>query len=188
MGKQSRRLRLQTGNQKYLKNMSLKKILSLRMWNRFARTQRNIQKLLIQQADRLRLCLLTIDMMFVIRENEKLAIASIVPAIRPMVGQLHDFAFLYLDLPEVGIAAGFYKLLLAYDTAEKYLPHGILVNENDEFIRSVNYYPIDIFASIVGTKTIPQKRLTVFETFNFTHDIYVIGGTHANGQAFVLTF
>lgn len=158
------------------------------MWNRFARTQRNIQKLLIKQADRLRLCLLTIDMMFVIRENEKLAIANIVPAIRPLVVQLHDFAFLYLDLPAVGIVAGFYKLQLAYDTAENYLPHGILVDENGEMVRSVNYYPVDIFASIVGTKSIPQKRLTIFETFNFTYDIYVIGGTHANGQAFVLTF
>ncbi len=158
------------------------------MWNRFARTQRNIQKLLVKKADELRLCLLSIDMMVVLRENEKFAISNVIPDIRPMVAQLHDYALLYLELPIAGMQSGFYRLQLAYDANEAILPIGILADENGVFVRSVRYHAIDVFASIVGTKTVPQKRLTVFETFNFSNETYVIGGTHADGKAFILTF
>ncbi|MBP6641095.1 MAG: hypothetical protein KA293_12460, partial [Bacteroidia bacterium] len=81
-----------------------------RLWNRIARAQRKIQKSMIKKADELRLSLLTIDMMVVIRENEKVAISNILPQIRPIPGQLTDFALLYLDLPQSNFVAGFYRL------------------------------------------------------------------------------
>lgn len=166
--------------------MGFKKLLALRMWNRIARGQRRIEKLMVAKADSLGLCLLTIDMMSVTRDNEKFVIANILPEIRPMVGQLYDYALLYLDLPTAGIAAGYYRLQLAQDRDESFLPMGILAAENGEFVRNVRYHDLDLFAPLVGTKTVPAKRLTVFETFNATQGNYVFGGTHDNGKAFLI--
>jgi hypothetical protein len=166
--------------------MSFKKILSLRMWNRIARTQRNIQKMMVKKADALHLCLLSINMMCVIRDHEKFAIANIVPDIRPMVGQLYDYALLYLDLPATGMPTGFYRLQLSQDRDEAMQPQGILTDESGQFVRNIRYYGVDVFAPILGAKNIPASRLTLFETFASTNDRHVIGGTHADGKGFLI--
>ena len=166
--------------------ITFKKLLSLRMSNRFATTQRKIQKLLIEKANELRICLLSIDMMAVVRDNEKFAIANILPAIRPTVGQLHDYAFAYLDLPATGLDAGFYRIQLAEDRDETMMPLGILVDETGQFVRNIRYFAVDVLADLVGGKSAPEKRLTIFETFSKTNETYIFGGTHADGQAFVI--
>jgi hypothetical protein len=166
--------------------MTLKKLLTLRIWNRMTRAQQRIQKLLIQKADDLGMCLLTVDMMAVLRDQEKFAIAKIIPEIRPMVGRIYDYALLYLDLPKAGIQPGFYRLQLAQGREESILPIGVLADENDQVLRNVRYYEIDPFAAIGAAKRPSEKRLTVFETFNVTRESYLIGGTHANGKPFVI--
>jgi hypothetical protein len=108
------------------------------------------------------------------------------PQIRPVPGQLHDFALLYLDLPGSSLPAGFYRLQLALDTTNVAAAQAVLVDEEGQFVKNVGYYLLDIFAPIAGTKKLPVKKLSIFETFNKTNDNYVLGGTHANGQAFVV--
>ncbi|MFN8397858.1 MAG: hypothetical protein U0176_24790 [Bacteroidia bacterium] len=152
-----------------------------RVWNRFSRAQRQLQKTMIKMADRLRLSLLTVDMMFVIRENEKVAIANILPHIRPVPGQLTDFALLYLDLPSAYLPAGFYKLQIAQDSSQ-----AVLLDSDGNHVQNVRYIALDIFAAITGPKNAPVKKLPIFETFHKSNNSYVIGGTHADGQAFVI--
>ncbi len=157
-----------------------------RLWNRIARAQRKIQKSMIKKADELRLSLLTIDMMVVIRENEKVAISNILPQIRPIPGQLTDFALLYLDLPQSNFVAGFYRLQIAVDNMQQIVQQAVIVDENGEFVQNLRYYAMDIFAPIAGTKKVPAKKLPIFETFNKSNETYIIGGTHADGQAFAI--
>lgn len=152
-----------------------------RVWNRFSRAQRQLQKTMIKMADRLRLALLTVDMMFVIRENEKVAIANILPHIRPVQGQLTDFALLYLDLPSAYLPAGFYKLQIEQDSSQ-----AVLLDADGNLVQTVRYIALDIFAAITGPKVAPAKKLPIFETFHKTNNSYVIGGTQADGQAFVI--
>jgi hypothetical protein len=166
--------------------MRIQNSIAQRLWNRIARAQKKVQQLMVKKADELRISLLTIDMMVVIRENEKVAIANILPQIRPVPGQLHDFALLYLDLPETILASGFYRLQLAYDVANPAAAQAVLVDEAGQFVKNVDYYLVDIFAPVSGTKEVPVKKLSIFETFNKTNKSYAIGGTHANGQAFVV--
>jgi hypothetical protein len=157
-----------------------------RLWNRIARAQRKVQKSLIKTADELRLSLLTIDMMTVIRENEKIAIANVLPQIRPIPGQLHDFALLYLDLPGAWFGAGFYRLQVSADSSNVVAPQAVLADVDGNLVQNVRYIALDIFAPIVGTKQVPTKKLTIFETFHKSNESYVIGGTRADGQAFVV--
>ena len=123
-----------------------------RLWNRITRAQRRIQKSMIKKADELRLSLLTIDMMVVIRENEKIAISNIVPQFRPIPGQLTDFALLYLDLPQSNFVAGFYRLQIAVDNTQQLVQQAVLVEENGQFVQNLRYYAMDIFAPITGVK------------------------------------
>lgn len=155
-----------------------------RVWNRFSRAQRQLQKTMIKMADRLRISLLTVDMMFVIRENEKIAIANILPHIRPVPGQLTDFALLYLDLPNAYLPAGFYKLQIAIDGQRN--PEAVLLDNEGNHVQNLRYIALDIFAAVTGPKVPPVKKLPIFETFTKSNNSYVIGGTHADGQAFVI--
>ena len=163
--------------------MNTMKEIAQRLWNRIARSQYRIQKLLIQKANELGICLLSMDMMVLIRENEKIVVANVLPKNRPLSSQFQDFAFLYLDLPTARVASGFYKLQLIDDTTA---PQARLVDTDNQPIGTATYYGIDLFASIVGVKSVPVKKLPIFETFNKTNESYLIGGTHADGQAFVI--
>lgn len=167
--------------------MKFKFTIAQRLWNRITRAQRKVQRSMIKMADEMRLSLLTIDMMVVIRENEKFAVANILPQIRPIPGQLYDFALLYLDLPNSTFAAGFYILQLPeIGNLQSIAQSAVLVSVEGEFIQNVRYLAVDVFAAVAGPKTVPAKRLTIFETFHKTNDTYVIGGTHADGKAFVV--
>ncbi len=157
--------------------------IALRLWNRIARAQSRVQRLLVKKANQIGVCLLTVDMMVIVRENEKIAIANILPKGRPQIGQFVDFAFLYLDLPAARIPAGFYKLQLSND---RLAIQAQLLDIDNQLIGNVRYFDIDIFASIVGSKDVPAKKLPIFETINKTNDTYVIGGVHADGQAFAI--
>jgi hypothetical protein len=159
-----------------------------RLWNRIARAQRKVQKSMIKKADELRLSLLTIDMMVVIRENEKIAIANILPQIRPIPGQLTDFALVYLDLPNANFVAGFYRIQVALDNTQQIVNQAVLVDESGQFVQNLRYFAMDIFAPVSGVKNVPSKKLTIFETFNKTNDNYIVGGTLADGQAFAIAF
>ncbi len=163
--------------------MTSVKEIAQRLWKRIARAQHRVQRLMVKKANAIGLCILSIDMMVLIRENEKIAIANILQQALKQTNPWIDFAFLYLDLPTAGLASGFYKLQLSKDTTT---PQALLVDLDNEPIGTARYFAIDIFASIVGAKNVPLQKLPIFETFNKTNDTYLIGGTHADGQAFVI--
>jgi hypothetical protein len=156
-----------------------------RLRNRIARAQHRVQRLMVKKANAIGLCLLSINMMVLIRENEKIAIANILPQARKQAHPLIDFAFLYLDLPTSDLASGFYKLQLSSDSTT---PQALLVDLDNQPIGAARYFAIDIFASIVGAKHVPLQKLPIFETFHKTNETYLIGGTHADGQAFVVAW
>lgn len=164
--------------------MSKKNPIALRLWNGIARSQRKLQKLMIKKADNLKISLLTVDMMVVVRENEKVAIANILPANGPIGGQLQDVALVYLDLPRADLVPGFYRIQLLQDSAAT--TQAILADARGRFVSTLRYFALDVFAPITGPKTVPAKKLLVFETFNKSNGSYAIGGTHADGQAFVI--
>jgi hypothetical protein len=153
------------------------------LWSRIAQAQYRIQKLMVKKANALGLCLLSIDMMVILRENEKIVIANILPQGPQTPGQFADFALLYLDLPKAGITSSYFKLQLRQDPTA---PQAQLLNADNQPVGKARYLTIDIFAAIVDAKTEPAQKLPIFETFNKTNDTYVIGGTHADGQAFVI--
>lgn len=163
--------------------MAIQKELAQRLGNRIGRAQRFVQKLMEQKAEEIGLVLLTINAMIVLRPNEKIAIANILPSNSPQTGALEDFALLYLDLPIVGFVAGFYKLQLSNDTT---MPGAILVDLDNQPVGRTAYHAVDFFASVVGAKQVPAQQLPIFETFNKSNDAYVIGGVHADGQAFAI--
>lgn len=160
----------------------MKKEINLRVRDRIRGVRSKLERLMAKQAHKHRISLLSIDMLLVAREHESLAIANILPQAAP-AGQFVDFALLYIDAPLQGVAASFLKLQLRNDSV---VSQARLVDLDGQVAGQAHYHAIDIFASVAGAKRVPAQKLPVFETFDKTHDRFVVGGTHADGQAFVV--